>query len=103
RLGLLNLLVGDSDPERHLLLLAVHEDRQVSMDVEQCLLVGLALNPVDGLSRDARRARPRRRRVAALRDRHHNERDNGEDDNYPGRQQPTREARVSPRWPLLTW
>src|SRR5215469_9033748 len=53
-LGLLDLRTGDADPERHLLLLPVVEDRQVRMNVEQRLLARLTLDSVDCLSRAPR-------------------------------------------------
>ncbi len=48
----------DADAVRHQLLLPVHVDRQMGMNVEHQLLHGAGLNPVDGLTT----CLPRRRR-----------------------------------------
>src|SRR5262245_50856621 len=47
---------ADPDPVRHLPLLALHEDREMAMDVEEHLLARLALDPVDHLA-EVKRAR----------------------------------------------
>ena len=61
RRGLLSLRPGDADGGRDLTGRAVHEDRQVGVDVEQRLLVGLAADPVHGLARRCRSGAGQRR------------------------------------------